>query len=145
MTTTPNGNANKSAPKSRADSDDRRGKGKKGEQSGKPNSKHGNGKPQQAAPAPRVETMRTVVERFAGGTITKVSQINRTTFVASNVKYLVEFTGCEPIEFGYLAPARERAKQPAPAPEAASTEEAAADAAASTEASAAPEALADTA
>ncbi len=84
--------------------DDRGGKGQRRD------------RPEAAAPvAPqRIGTVRTVVEKRPGVAIVKVSQVNHTTHAASGIQYFVEFDGHEPIAYGFLSAARERAKEPAP-------------------------------
>jgi len=70
----------------------------------------------------RIEAVRTEVEKRPGVAVVKVSEVNRATHTTVGVKYYVEFTGCEPLEYAFLSAARERAKEPPPVPDSAPSE-----------------------
>ena len=115
---------------------------KPGNGKGRPGGPGGNrsGRDEKRAPARIVTLPPATVDRGSGWIIEKVGKIEQTTKTAMGAEYRLIFDGCDPLIFGYLSAARERAKEAPPEKEqpksmdATPTEEAASEAATSEEA-----------
>ena len=102
-------------PKSKADApaqfdmNSRERKGGKGGPGGP-----GRGRTEKRAPSQIVTLPAVSVDRGEGWIIQKVGRIDQASHAAVSAEYLLTFEGHEPMVFGYLSAARDRAKEPAP-------------------------------
>lgn len=85
----------------------------------------GRGRDDKRPPSRIVTLPPTLVDRGEGWTIMKIGKIDQASHAAAGAEYHVIFTGHDPLVFGYLGAARDRAKE-AP-PETAQVAEVAAD------------------
>lgn len=98
---------------------DRKGSGKGGRAG------PGRGRDEKAAPRHIVTLPPASVDRGEGWVIQKLGKVDQTSRAAMGAEYHLIFEGHDPLVFGYLSAARDRAKEPPP--ETASVAEVASD------------------
>ena len=74
----------------------------------------GPGRDDKRPPARIVNLPPTLVDRGDGWVIMKVAKIDQASHAAMDAEYQLIFEGHEPLMFGYLGGARDRAKEPPP-------------------------------
>ena len=92
----------------------------------------GRGRDDKRPPARLVSLPPSLVDRGEGWVIMKIAKIDQASHAAMGAEYQLVFEGHDPLVFGYLGGARDRAKEPPP--ETAQAAEAAGDATEQTDA-----------
>ena len=85
----------------------------------------GRGRDEKRAPSHIISLPPTSVDRGEGWIIQKLGKVDQASHAALSAEYHLIFDGHDPLVFGYLSAARDRAKQPPP--ETAKTSEDASD------------------
>ena len=96
----------------------------------------GRGRDEKRPPSHIISLPPTSVDRGEGWVIQKLGKVDQVSHAAMGAEYHLIFEGHEPLTFGYLSAARDRAKEPPP--ELAKVSEAATDPVEDTTASEAP-------
>jgi hypothetical protein len=74
----------------------------------------GRGRDEKRAPSHVISLPPTTVDRGEGWVIQKLGRVDQASHAAIGAEYHVIFEGHDPLVFGYLSAARERAKEPPP-------------------------------
>ena len=87
---------------------ERKGSGKEGR------SGPGRGRDEKRAPSNIISLPPTSVDRGKGWVIQKLGKVDQASHAAMSAEYHLIFEGHDPLVFGYLSAARDRAKEPPP-------------------------------
>ncbi len=87
---------------------------RKGEKEGR--SGQGRGRDEKRRPSHIISLPPTSVDRGEGWIIQKLGKVDQSSHVAMGAEYHLIFEGHDPLVFGYLSAARDRAREPPPEP-----------------------------
>ena len=76
--------------------------------------KGGRGRDEKRAPSHIISLPPTSVDRGEGWVIQKLGKVDQASHAAMGAEYHLIFKGHDPLVFGYLSAARDRAKEPPP-------------------------------
>ena len=76
----------------------------------------GRGRDEKRAPSHIISLPPTSVDRGEGWVIQKLGKVDQASHTAMGAEYHLIFEGHDPLVFGYLSAARDRAKEPPPEP-----------------------------